>query len=91
MAPSARHIAAPVLATISCHYCRRMDIPCVLPVGSRTCVNCSRLRRHCRVSRDDNTAVTRRFRTRMSALRAALTGVLSILDSVDLCSTDIAG
>jgi hypothetical protein len=81
MASFPRRDAAPVFASMSCYRCHRLDIPCVLPIGSRTCAHCSHLKRRC--SPRNDSAATRRFRSRLVNLRSALTAVLGVLDSVD--------
>jgi hypothetical protein len=90
MAPFPCSDATPVLASISCYRCRQLDVPCMLPVGSRSCVHCSQSRSCCRITRGGG-AVARRFRDRLAKLRSALTEVLRTLDSVDLYSSDPAG
>jgi hypothetical protein len=90
MSFSSRRDAAPVFAAISCSHCHRLDVPCLLPAGTRTCTNCVRLRRPCRISRGRDIAA-RRFRTRVENLRTALSSFLGALDSIDLHSSDSSG
>ena len=73
---------APVPARAPCVRCRHADVVSLVPVGNRTCVRCASLRVRCRVARD-NSALIRRFRSRMLALRSAITNVINTLDSVD--------
>ena len=79
-----------IAALIICCRCRRLDLPCLLPPGSRTCTCCHSSKSRCRSSqRRDNT--NRRFRARLASLRVATSAVLSALDSVDLISETADG
>jgi hypothetical protein len=83
MASLRRRDGTPTAALIICCRCRRLDLPCLLPPGSRTCTCCHSSRSRCRSSQR-HTDTSRRFRARLALLRTAVSDILSALDSVDL-------
>ena len=82
-----RHNVSPAIATDICNRCHRLDIPCMIKVGSRVCVACTRSKLRCRSTRSRR-GVSARFRERLSTLRVAINDVLGALDSVDLCEDE---
>jgi hypothetical protein len=87
---SLRHrVDGSVRALVACSRCRRLDISCYLPAGSRACTCCSRLKLRCHAPRNPD-AITRRFRDRLHALRSAASDILVCLDSVDITDAGIS-
>lgn len=88
MSSASHSTAVPAFASDICNHCHRLDIPCLVNVGSRFCSACSRAKLRCRSARTHNDT-SARFRERLSVLRAAINGVLNALDSVDLRESDV--
>jgi hypothetical protein len=84
-----RSDAVPAVASDICNRCHRLDIPCMINVGSRVCISCSRAKLRCRSLRHQS-GTSARFRERLAVLRTAISDVLNVLDSVDLREDDVA-
>ena len=84
-----RSDVVPAIAPDICNRCHRLDIPCMINVGSRVCISCSRAKLRCRSLRH-HSGTSARFRERLAVLHTAISDVLNVLDSVDLREDDVA-
>ena len=77
----------PVAARYSCERCRRAGVTCLIPLGLRTCVRCTRLRRRCATRRSSTLPISS-IRTQIDSVRTLLSSILSSLRTLDALEGD---